>query len=169
MFLLTNPPFNHLILDMSISKAPHVAPLNQHLLRPTPAQLIPCPFIALSATVADPSIFHGWLSPGSQGGHGPWGRRPGKCLGKEVCFFLRWPFYDILWRERCGFSSIFWFWIHWTSHQKWISNAVSMSLFQVTELRKSGDQHEDLGVWEVWNSELVGALEQDFYFLIYWE
>eukprot|EP00435_Cladocopium_sp_Y103_P062278 s262_g23.t2 len=25
-------------------------------------QLIPCPFIALSATVADPSIFHGWLS-----------------------------------------------------------------------------------------------------------
>lgn len=25
-------------------------------------QLIPCPFIALSATVADPSFFHGWLS-----------------------------------------------------------------------------------------------------------
>lgn len=32
-------------------------------------QLIPCPFIALSATVADPSIFHGWLSRVSKKKH----------------------------------------------------------------------------------------------------
>lgn len=82
--------FRSFCFPISLSAHPlnsHRAPPNDGLVSRITCQLIPCPFIALSATVADPSFFHGWLSSGRLEKHdeSPRVLADGEKLRKVIC------------------------------------------------------------------------------------